>query len=151
MEWAGEGELCIEGYAGVGALSLALAKNFKSVIAVESGKEASSAIERNAEANQVTGVKAMQGDADILLPQILSSEDAAVAVMDPPRRGLGEVVVKALAESSVKRLVLLSCEPKTLKRDLPALLEAGFQLKKIVPVDQFPRTAHVESVALLER
>lgn len=144
---AGEGARVLEGYAGVGALTLPLAERFEQVVAVESHPEAHALLVLAAAGRNVDP---RCGDADALIPELLRDPWDAV-VLDPPRRGLGEPVVAALAARGPARVVLLSCDPATLARDLPALVGAGYRADRIVPVDQFPRTAHIETVTLLVR
>ena len=74
-----------------------------------------------------------------------------VIVLDPPRAGCGEPVLKAIAQSKPKRVVYVSCNPATLARDLAYLDQHGYHTTKVQPVDMFPRTHHVESVALVTR
>ena len=71
--------------------------------------------------------------------------------MDPPRTGLAPAVIDELAALQPRRLAYVSCDPQALQRDLQALLAAGFRTQSVVPVDMFPQTCHVESVAMLER
>jgi tRNA/tmRNA/rRNA uracil-C5-methylase (TrmA/RlmC/RlmD family) len=71
--------------------------------------------------------------------------------LDPPRSGLDEPVVEALAQCEARRLAYVSCEPEALKRDLPRLRAAGFRTTRVTPFDMFPQTGHVEAVACLER
>ena len=86
-----------------------------------------------------------------MAPTLLDRTQATVLVADPPRRGLGESLIAAIAASSIQRLVFLSCQPSVLERDIPLLEKAGFKLSALSIVDQFPGTVHVETVALLER
>jgi tRNA/tmRNA/rRNA uracil-C5-methylase (TrmA/RlmC/RlmD family) len=74
-----------------------------------------------------------------------------VVVVDPPRTGLGQELIQALIEVQVPRIVYVSCNPSTLAKDCRLLLKQGYQVKRVVPFDMFPQTAHVESVTLLER
>jgi len=148
LECAGSGARCLEGYAGVGALTLPLADRFQHVVAVESNPEAVGVLR---DASQRAAVEVRQGDAAQLIPVLLAAASWDAVVLDPPRRGLDAEVTAALARCDAPRIVLLSCDPGTLTRDLPALTAAGYQVRRVVPVDQFPRTAHVETVTLLDR
>lgn len=148
--YAGRGERCLELFSGVGALTFELARRFSEVRAVEVNPEAVEALNQRAKELELP-VRAVVGDATTAVPDVLSGFDAGVCVADPPRRGLGEVLCESIVESGISRLVLLSCDPESLRRDLPRLLAGGFVLSGITAVDQFPRTAHVETVALLER
>ena len=74
-----------------------------------------------------------------------------VAIVDPPRKGCEEAVLKALAQADVGRIIYVSCNPATLARDLAYLRERGYTPGRVQPVDMFPWTSHVESVVLLSR
>lgn len=143
---AGSGSRCLEGYAGVGALTWPLAERFERVVAVESHPETARLL---LEGSRNRGVEVRAEDADRAIPELLAAGPWDAVVLDPPRRGLGDVVTGALAMSAPPRIVLLSCEPGTLGRDLPPLVAAGYGITRVVPIDQFPRTAHVETVTLL--
>ena len=150
FEFAGEGESCLELFSGVGALTFELARRFTKVHAVEVNPEAVAALnERGAELK--LGVQATVGDATEVAATILSQFDPTVCVADPPRKGLGEALCDTLVQSSIQRIVLLSCDPDSLQKDLPRLRVGGFEVKAVRAIDQFPRTAHVETVTLLER
>ena len=92
------------------------------------------------------------GDAVYKLPELIrEGVRPGVIVLDPPRAGCGEPVLKAIAQSRPERVVYVSCNPATLARDLAYLEQHGYQTVKVQPVDMFPRTHHVECVALLTR
>jgi len=146
-DMAGSGGRVLEGYAGVGALTLPLTERFDQVVAIESHPEAHALL---VAATEAKNVEAHHGDVATVLPELLAAGRFDAVVLDPPRRGLGETVVEALARGRPRRVVLLSCDPTTLGRDLPPLLAAGFVASRVAPIDQFPRTAHVETVTLLE-
>lgn len=147
------GSYCIEAYAGVGALTLPLSDHFERVVAIESTPEAVKSLRITSHSyDRDERIEVRAGQTETELPALLQQDRVPdVVVLDPPRKGMGEVVVRALAESKVKRIVLLSCEPTTLHRDLSPLLAAGFRIERVVPVDQFPRTHHVETVTCLVR
>lgn len=150
-DMAGKGLSCVEAFAGVGALTLPLTERFDRVAALESSPEATNALREAGRLKARDGLDVTCGRAEEALPALLSAHRPEVVVLDPPRRGLGEALARSVCESTAERVVLLSCQPKTLARDLPAFLEAGWRLERLAPVDQFPRTAHVETVALLLR
>ena len=151
LAYAGEGKRCLELFAGVGALTFGLGARFEQVRAVELVAEAVASLNRRKTHLGMSGISAFCGDATSLGAELLERFIPEVCVADPPRKGLGRKLTKSIGESSVKRLVLLSCEPQSLRRDLPDLLQAGFKASSVCAVDQFPRTAHVETVILLER
>ena len=74
-----------------------------------------------------------------------------VMVVDPPRAGLSQKIVRRVIEASPRRIVYISCNPTTLAPNAAQLVEAGYALRRVTPVDMFPQTPHIECVALLER
>ncbi len=84
-------------------------------------------------------------------PLIEQAGHPDVVIIDPPRAGLSQKVVRRLIEAEAPRIVYVSCNPTTLAPNAAQLVEAGYVLKRIRPVDMFPQTPHVECVALLER
>jgi 23S rRNA (uracil1939-C5)-methyltransferase len=164
----------LDAYCGVGTFAIELAKTASQVVGIES----SAAALADAEANAVgmENVRFVHGPvADNLralgltrrgateylpprggtayLPQKGGTEylKDPLAVLDPPREGVSQEVVTALARLAVQRIVYVSCDPATLARDIKGMLAAGYALREVQPVDMFPQTYHIESVALLER
>ena len=135
-------------YSGAGILSILLGNEFEEVIGVEVIESAVSDAEKNLTRLGVSNVSFILGKTEEVLPQA-GSFDAAV--LNPPRMGCEEVVLKTLANSGVKKMVYISCEPKTLARDALVLRENGYTLIEACPFDLFPQTAHVETVALFCR
>jgi len=136
----------LDGYCGVGTFALELARSAGQVIGIESS--ASALADAAANAAGLDNVRFIQGPvAENLATLELTSP---LAVLDPPREGLGPEVVAALARLAVQRMVYVSCDPATLARDIKGLLAAGYALREVQPVDMFPQTYHVEAVALLE-
>jgi 23S rRNA (uracil1939-C5)-methyltransferase len=85
------------------------------------------------------------------LPGVAAEGPWDVVVLDPPRHGCSRGVLDLLASMRAKRLIYVSCDPSTLARDLSALANAGYRCTSLRPIDLFPQTFHLESVALLER
>jgi 23S rRNA (uracil1939-C5)-methyltransferase len=145
-------ELVLDAYCGVGSLTLVLAKKAKQVYGIESVAEAIFNARENAKLNGVENVEFLTGTVEKVLPNLLKRKLILdVAVLDPPRSGCEEVVLKTLAASKVKRIVYVSCNPGTLARDLKILDELGYKTYEIQPVDMFPHTHHVECVTRIER
>lgn len=154
LEYAGLSwkELVLDAYCGVGSLSLFLAKKAKQVYGIESVSEAVFNARENAKLNGIENVEFLTGTVEKVLPNLLKRKLILdVAVLDPPRSGCEEVMLKTLAASKVKRIVYVSCNPGTLARDLKILDELGYKTYEIQPVDMFPHTHHVECVARIER
>lgn len=139
------GESAVDLYSGVGLFTLPLAKRFAKVTGVESGISASRDLQANAEAAGVK-VQSLQTTAEKYLLSNVMKADFVLA--DPPRAGLGKQAVKALLTSKPKQLVIVSCDPSTLARDLAAL-QTAYKLESLTFVDLFPQTYHIETVARL--
>ena len=106
----------------------------------------------NAQQNGINNVTFQVGQAEVVLPKmVLDGLRPDVIVVDPPRKGLDPNVINAIAEASPKRLVYISCNPATQARDAALLLDHGYEIRKIQPVDMFPYTSHVETVVLMSR
>ena len=141
------GDTALDLYAGVGLFTLPLARRFGEVSAVESEDSAVRDLEFNA-ARAGLGVKIHRGAAEAYLDQAGDCPDLVLA--DPPRAGLGRHTVARLLALRPRNLVIVSCDPATLARDLAALVGGGFSLERLTLVDLFPRTCHIEAVAELE-
>jgi len=143
-----EGEAALDLYAGVGLFSMALARRFRRVNAVEAGGGAVRDLRFNAERAGLAGVKAQQATAEAALAKLQRAPDFVLA--DPPRAGLGKAAVQRLAELKPRRLAIVACDPATLARDLAALTTAGYRIATMTLVDLFPQTFHLETVVRLE-
>ncbi len=145
-------ELILDAYAGVGSLTLFLAKKAKMVYGIEVISKAVVNAKENAVLNGIENVRFITGTVEKELPKLISGRlFFDVAVLDPPRSGCEERVLTSLAENMIKRIVYVSCNPSTLARDLKILAGLGYEIKEIQPVDMFPHTYHVECVARVER
>ena len=133
-------------FAGVGLFSVMLAKRFEHVTAVESGASAARDLKHNAERAGVA-VEVVQTNVEAFLPTAKEPPDFVLA--DPPRAGLGKSVVSELARLRPPRIVVVACDPATLARDLGALIGKGYRIDRLVMIDLFPHTYHLETVASL--
>ena len=140
------GDLAIDLYAGVGLLTLPLARRFGEVIAVDSAESAMRDLRTNAR-RAALAVRVAQMDVSAFLEGW--SKRPGLVLADPPRSGLGGPVVERISKLAPSRLHLLSCDPATLSRDLSALLASGYVLDSLSLVDLFPQTYHIETVAKL--
>jgi 23S rRNA (uracil1939-C5)-methyltransferase len=142
-----EGDTAADLYAGVGLLSLPLARRFREVTAVESGAGAVRDLQFNAGRSGLSNLRALQQTAEEHLAQLEKAPD--FLVVDPPRAGLGKAVVKRLGELKPRQLVIVACDPATLARDLAGLLAAGYRIERMALLDLFPQTYHLETVVSL--
>ena len=139
-------------YAGIGTIALTLAPRAGEVWGIELVREAVADAIAAARRNSVTNAHFFAGDARLALPELLERAGRPdVLVVDPPRAGLSKKVVHRIVEVSPRRIVYISCNPTTLAPNAAEFESAGWALRRVRPVDMFPQTHHIESVALLER
>lgn len=140
------GELALDLYAGVGLFATVLARSFAQVIAVEASQTSHGDLRHNAPQE----VKAVLATTEQYLGQA-SGVHPDLVVVDPPRGGLGESVIRGLADLESSRLIYVSCDPSTLARDLRQLSGLGYRIDEAHLLDLFPQTFHIESVFHLAR
>ena len=147
-------------YCGIGTISLFLAQKAKQVYGLEIVPEAIENAKKNAEKNGLHNTEFFVGAAEEVLPKWVEEQKREgkdvgnlvdVVSLDPPRKGCDEACLSAVLELSPKRIVYVSCDPGSLARDMKYLREGGYVLEKWVGIDNFPRTGHVETVALLSK
>lgn len=139
-------------YCGIGTISLLLAKRAKHVYGIEIVEQAIENAKVNAKKNNIDNATFYAGKAEIVLPKLYDEGIRAdIVVVDPPRKGCEETVLKTIADIQPKRIVYVSCNPSTLARDVAILSEYGYQMQVAQPVDMFSHTMHVESVVLIEK
>ena len=138
-------------YCGVGTISLFLAKSAKKVYGVEIVPEAIEDARKNAKLNNIDNTEFFVGKAEEVVPKMYKERGigADVVVVDPPRKGCDEKLLETMIEMNPERIVYVSCDSATLARDLKYLMENGYQVRKVQPVDMFPHSNHVETVALM--
>ncbi len=139
-------------YCGIGTIGLALAARAREVVGVEIVEPAVADAIANARINDVTNARFYAGDIRLAMRDLVEQAGRPdVAIVDPPRAGLSQKVVRRIIEAGPKRIVYVSCNPTTLAPNAAQMVEAGYRLVRVRPVDMFPQTPHIESVALLER
>jgi 23S rRNA (uracil1939-C5)-methyltransferase len=139
-------------YCGIGTIGLSLASSAGEVWGLESVPEAVADAEENARRNEISNARFLCADARLGIRPLLDRAGRPdVVIVDPPRAGLSKKVVRRVVECEAPRIVYVSCNPTTLAPNTAQLVEAGYTLRRVKPVDMFPQTPHVECVALLER
>ena len=138
-------------YCGIGTISLFMAKYAKKVYGIEIVKEAIDMAKENAVNNKVDNTEFFAGDVEIVLDELINKQGitADIVMFDPPRKGLDKNTINNILKIEPKKIVYISCNPATLIRDLTSF-EEKYDIKKIVPVDMFPFTSHVECVSVLK-
>ncbi|MGI8805993.1 MAG: 23S rRNA (uracil(1939)-C(5))-methyltransferase RlmD [Thermoleophilaceae bacterium] len=139
-------------YCGIGTISLALAPRAGEVWGLEVSKHAVADAITNAERNEIDNARFFAGDVRTALRALVAEAGSPnVLVVDPPRAGLSSKVVRRVIEADAARIVYVSCNPTTLAPNARQLVEAGYRLESVLPVDMFPQTPHIECVAVLSR
>jgi 23S rRNA (uracil1939-C5)-methyltransferase len=140
--------LALDLFAGVGLFTLPLARSFGHVIAVESNPRSAADLAANAQAHGLSNVRAVGQSAFDFLRRFARAEPD-LAVLDPPRAGVGMPTLELLAGARPQRIHYVSCHPPTLARDLAYLVERGYRLESVQLFDFFPQTFHIECLARL--
>jgi 23S rRNA (uracil1939-C5)-methyltransferase len=139
-------------FCGIGTIGLSMAARAGEVWGLEIVEEAIADAIANARSNEIGNARFFAGDVRLALRELVERAGRPdVLVVDPPRAGLSAKVVRRVIEAAPTRIVYVSCNPTTLAPNAAQLVEAGYALRRVRPVDMFPQTPHIECVALLER
>ena len=147
-------------YCGIGTISLALAAAMRDrknegghVFGIEVVEQAVRDARENAQANDIQNVTFYEGKAEELLPKLKGKElpPPDLIVVDPPRKGCAQETLQTMLEAEPGRIIYVSCDSATLARDLRILVDGGYRLQLVQPVDMFPQTVHVETVVLMSK
>ena len=140
----------IDAYCGIGTIGILASSRAKAVIGAELNADAVRDAGINAKLNGVKNIRFVRADAGKFMAAMAENgETADVVFLDPPRAGSDERFLASLATLSPRRIVYISCNSETQARDLAFLIHHGYRVETIQPVDMFPHTNHVETVALL--
>jgi 23S rRNA (uracil1939-C5)-methyltransferase len=139
-------------YCGIGTIGLTLAPRAASLYGLELIPEAVADAIENAKRNEIDNARFYAGDVRLALGELVETAGRPdVLVVDPPRAGLSQKIVRRIIEASPQKVVYVSCNPTTLAPNAAQLTEAGYTLERVRPVDMFPQTPHIECVAVLSR
>lgn len=145
-------DVVIDAYSGIGTIGLSFAKEVKAVYGVEVIEAAVRDAEKNAALNGITNAYYVADSAENAMANWCQEGiKPTVIIVDPPRKGLTESFIKASAAMQPDKITYISCNPATMARDIKRYEELGYKLQKVQPVDLFPMTHHVETVALLSK
>lgn len=136
-------------YSGTGTIAQVLSPAAKKVIGVEIVEEAVEAAKENAGLNKIENCEFIAGDVLKVLDEITEKPD--YLVLDPPREGINPKALGKIIAYNAERIVYISCKPTSLANDLEAFLNGGYRIERIICVDMFPNTVHVETVVLMSR
>jgi len=137
-------------YCGIGTIAMLLAPRVAEVWGLEIVEEAVADAIANAGLNEITNIRFFAGDVRLALRELVArAGQPDLLLVDPPRAGLSQKVVRRISEASPRRIVYVSCNPTTLAPNAAQLTSAGYRLRRVRPVDMFPQTPHIECVAEL--
>lgn len=145
-------EVVFDAYCGTGTITLFLSQKAKKVYGVEIIEDAIKNAKINAKENNISNAEFFVGKSEVIIPKLIQDGiKPDVIVVDPPRKGCDVKLLNAIGEAAPEKVVYVSCDPSTLARDLKILEEHGYKTVEVQPVDMFPMTKHVETVALMLR
>jgi len=136
-------------YSGTGSISQLISPHVNKVIGIEIDENAVQQARENNKINNIDNCEFIQGDVRKVLDE--NKENVENIIIDPPRPGLHSEVINHIIDISPKRIIYVSCNPKTQAQDLKKLLYNNYHIKDLKLVDMFPHTSHIESVALIEK
>lgn len=145
-----ENDVVFDLYCGIGTIGIFATKHVKKVYGIEIINDAIENAKSNAKLNDIDNIEFLVGDVEDTLGILMNKQNIKpdVIFVDPPRKGLDEVTIRNLIIAKPKKIVYISCNPSTLMRDLNKL-EKEYDIHKIIPLDLFPFTSHVEVVSVL--
>jgi 23S rRNA (uracil1939-C5)-methyltransferase len=139
-------------YCGIGTIGLLMAPRVAEVWGLELVESAIADAIANSRRNEIDNARFFAGDVRLALRELVAkASHPDVIVVDPPRAGLSAKIVRRIVEAAPRRLVYVSCNPTTLAPNAAQLIEAGYELQRVRPIDMFPQTPHIECVAVLDR
>ena len=139
-------QIILDAYSGVGTIGLIASKKAKKVISVEIVEQAHKNAIMNAKRNNINNIEFFMDDASNFIRKYQGDID--VVIMDPPRKGSDQIFLQTLIDKKIKKIIYISCDPETLARDVK-YLSNDYTVNYVQPVDMFPQTSHVETVACL--
>lgn len=146
-----EDKILVDAYGGTGTIGMILSKKAKKVYSIEIIESASKDGEKTAFENKISNVEFIHGDVNKELKKLVKKERIDAIIFDPPRKGVDEETLLNISKIKLNEIVYISCNPSTFARDCQILEKNGYKLCKVVPVDMFPQTSHIETVALLSK
>jgi len=145
-------ETIIDSYCGTGTISIYLAGKAKKVYGLELQKGAVSDAWDNAMVNSLSNLKFFSGKAEKWLYKLSqNSEKADIIIIDPPRRGCSKEVLKNIIKINPRQIIYISCDMVTLARDIKYIVQNGYRIEKMQPLDMFPHTKHIECLVHLKK
>lgn len=144
-----ENKKVLDLYCGSATSSIAI--NGDNIVGVDINRSAIADAKENAKRNNLKNYKFIAKDSKFITENFIKNERIDAIVVDPPRSGLDKELIKQIANTGLKEVVYISCNPQTLARDIKRFMDKGYELKNIKAIDMFPETMHVEAIALIQK
>ncbi len=141
----------VDAYCGIGTISLFIAKKAKEVHGIEIVPQAIDDANYNKKLNKIENATFYCGRSETIVPKLCQTSRPDVIFVDPPRKGCDKALLDTIINTGIEKTVYISCDSSTLARDVAYLTQNGYKVEKVVPVDMFPHTGHVETVVLMSR
>ena len=145
-----EDEKIIDAYCGAGTISLFIANKANRVVGIDSNTSSIENANKNAKLNAINNCRFILGKVEDEISK-LSLDNFDTIIFDPPRKGIDNSILDKVVESKINKIIYISCNPSTQKRDLLFLRKKGYNIDKIQPFDMFPQTWHIENLVILSR
>ena len=145
-------EIVVDAYSGAGLLSALISKKAKYVYGIEIIPEATQNANSLKINNKINNLENINGDVSLILPNLVKEINTKFTlVLDPPRKGVDDKVIKTITNVLPETILYVSCNPASLARDLKMICEGGYKISCVEPFDMFPQTNHVETFVKLEK
>ena len=144
-----EGEVVIDAYSGIGVIGIFIADKAKKVICIEENVDAIASGMLNSKINGIDNIIFSNNKTETVIEKLIDECGVDTVVFDPPRKGLEKSIIHVVARKNIKKVIYMSCNPTTQKRDIQSFLEHGYKLMCLKGYDMFPHTWHIESLAVL--
>lgn len=141
----------LDAYSGVSTIGIFVDDKANAVVSVESNEWATKDAQYNVKLNNCQNIGVITAKLEERFEEIIDKYKINTIIFDPPRKGLEPNIRNLIKDSMINKIIYLSCNPTTQKRDIQDFVDAGFKVKKMIPYDMFPNTYHIENYALLTR
>lgn len=144
-------DIVIDAYSGIGAIGLYIAGSVKKVVFLEQQAQAVQDAKENCRINALSTCRFVHCKVEEELDAVLDKTGAGTIIFDPPRKGLDREIIKIVGTRKINKVIYISCDIATQRRDVELLRESGFRIEIIQPFDMFPHTYHIENLVVLNR
>ena len=144
------GDVVIDAYSGIGTIGFFVAQKAKQVICIEETESGNIAYAVSQRQSKVSNIIQIHAKTENVIGKVLKENNVDVIILDPPRKGLEKSIIEAISDKMIKKIIYMSCNPMTHKRDLELYKQKGYKLTCLKGYDMFPHTWHIESLAVIQ-